>query len=59
MILVYDYVLTFAQEVTTVWRRKMTATSLLLVTTRWVMVLQAVVQFVPPVPKVRVFVSSR
>lgn len=39
----YEYVVTFSQEVTTVWQRRKTATSILLVATRWTMVLNAVV----------------
>ncbi|GJE85321.1 hypothetical protein PsYK624_014000 [Phanerochaete sordida] len=36
---VYEYVVTFDQEVKTGWQRRFNATSVLLVTTRWVMVL--------------------
>ncbi|EKM60225.1 uncharacterized protein PHACADRAFT_246073 [Phanerochaete carnosa HHB-10118-sp] len=36
---VYEYVITLNQEIAAVWRRKLTATSLLLLTIRWLMVL--------------------
>lgn len=35
---VYEFIITFGQEVRTGWQRKLTLTSLLLVSTRWVMV---------------------
>ena len=35
----YEYIITFDQEVVQVWMRKTTATSFLLLSTRWIMVL--------------------
>ena len=44
----YEYVITLDLEYSVVWRRKLTATSFLLITTRWAMVLAAVLQFWAP-----------
>ncbi|GJE98353.1 hypothetical protein PsYK624_145810 [Phanerochaete sordida] len=44
---VYEYVVTFDQEVVCVWRRKFSATSLLLLSTRWVMVLYQATGILP------------
>lgn len=41
----YEYAITFSQEVATVWRRRLTATSILLITTRWTLVLNAALSF--------------
>ena len=49
----YEYIITFGQEVETVWRRKMNVTSLLVVTTRWVLVLIQVTAWLASWPKVR------
>lgn len=41
----YEYAITFSQEIATVWRRRLTATSILLITTRWTLVLNAALSF--------------
>lgn len=43
----YEFVITFAQEVSVVWGRKFTATSLLLLGVRWVMVVAPIITIVP------------
>lgn len=43
----YEYIVTFDQEVNSVWARPPSATSVLLVTTRWVMVLNQIINWVP------------
>lgn len=53
-LVVYEYIITFSDEIQTVWKRRLTATSFLLLTIRWVMVANvAVASFVPSTPKVR------
>ena len=47
---VYEYIITFDQEVSQVWSRKPTATSFLLLSTRWVIVLTQVIGLVPSTP---------
>ncbi|GJE98324.1 hypothetical protein PsYK624_145520 [Phanerochaete sordida] len=49
-LVVYEFVITFDQEIAVGWRRKFTATSLLLLSTRWLMVLGPIVTFVPVGP---------
>lgn len=49
----YEYLITFGEEVAVVWQRPWTATSVLLVSTRWVVVLTNVTGLVPAGPKVR------
>ncbi|EKM60202.1 uncharacterized protein PHACADRAFT_84901, partial [Phanerochaete carnosa HHB-10118-sp] len=44
---VFEYLILLDQEVVAVWRRKFTATSLLLLAFRWVMVLGPLVNIVP------------
>lgn len=46
-VLVYEYIITFDDEVSTIWRRRWTAPSILLLTTRWNMMIQAVINFAP------------
>lgn len=41
--IVYEYIITFDREIQSVWQRKWTASSLLLVSTRWGMVANAIV----------------
>ncbi|KIP10104.1 hypothetical protein PHLGIDRAFT_66354, partial [Phlebiopsis gigantea 11061_1 CR5-6] len=51
----YEYVVTIDQEVNTVWKRRNNATSMLLLTVRWAMVMNAIIMAVPPIqnaPKV-------
>ena len=47
-LVVYEYAITLAQEIDTVWRRSLTATSLVVLTTRWVMVASPLTSFVTP-----------
>ena len=48
----YEYLITFHEEVATVWKRKLTATSLLLLSTRYVLILTQILTFVPASPAV-------
>lgn len=48
----YEYIITLDQEISTVWGRKRTASSALLLSIRWVMVLNQVVSYIPVSPKV-------
>lgn len=48
----YEYVITLDQEISTVWSRKRTASSALLLSIRWVMVLNQVVSYIPASSKV-------
>lgn len=41
-LVIYDFITSLGKEVALVWQRKMTATSLLLLSTRWVLVLTTV-----------------
>ncbi|GJE98350.1 hypothetical protein PsYK624_145780 [Phanerochaete sordida] len=43
----YEYVVTFDQEVACVWQRKFSAASLLLLSTRWVMLLYQIAAIIP------------
>lgn len=49
----YEYLITLGDEVAVIWQRPWTATSVLLVSTRWVVVLTNVTGLVPAGPKVR------
>jgi hypothetical protein len=54
-IIVYEYAITFAQEVAVVWQRKFSFVSLLLIYTRWTLLLEALFLMLPqPTPEVRV-----
>ncbi|GJE99243.1 hypothetical protein PsYK624_154930 [Phanerochaete sordida] len=44
---VYEFIITFDQEVAVVWSRKLTATSILLLALRWLMVLGPLLQTIP------------
>ncbi|GJE85358.1 hypothetical protein PsYK624_014370 [Phanerochaete sordida] len=44
----YEYAITFPQEVETIWRRKKSATTMLLLMIRWVMLLFAMCSFFQP-----------
>lgn len=46
----YEYVITFDQEVAQVWMRRPTATSLLLLSTRWVMAGNQAILVLPALP---------
>ena len=50
-LIIYEYVITFADEIEAVWKRPWTATSVLLLSTRWVMLL-TLVNGVASTPKV-------
>ena len=47
-VVIYEYLITIDREVETVWWRTWTASSLLLLSTRWVMVLSSITQFITP-----------
>lgn len=47
VLIVYEYVITFGDEVVTVWKRKMNATSLLLISVRWAMLFNAILMHIP------------
>ena len=49
-LVIYEYVISFDQEIMHVWTRKLTATSFLLLSTRWVMVLIQILDLVPSGP---------
>ncbi|EKM51939.1 uncharacterized protein PHACADRAFT_199442 [Phanerochaete carnosa HHB-10118-sp] len=46
-LVLFEYVVTFPEEVNTVWRRKFTWTSILLLSMRWIMVLSQVAAWFP------------
>ena len=50
VLVAYEYIITFDQEVAQVWMRKPTATSFLLLSTRWIMVLGPLISIIPPEP---------
>lgn len=50
---VYEYLITLDREVAAVWKRKFTATSMLLLSVRWVMLLIQIIDWLPPLPGVR------
>ena len=52
---VYEYLITFGQEYNTVWNRKMSASSILLLSIRWEMLAFAVAEIVPSTQKVSHF----
>ena len=49
-LVVYEYIITFNQEVAQVWKRRPTATALLLLSTRWIMVLGPLIDILPSEP---------
>ncbi|GJE88910.1 hypothetical protein PsYK624_049980 [Phanerochaete sordida] len=57
-LVVYEYIITFGQEVETVWRRKMNVTSLLIVTTRWVLVLIQITLWLASWPKPDIVIND-
>ena len=58
-IVVYEYIITFYDEIKTVWKRRWTATSFLLLSIRWIMVANVlIIIFVPSVPDVSACFSS-
>ncbi|EKM56312.1 uncharacterized protein PHACADRAFT_92217, partial [Phanerochaete carnosa HHB-10118-sp] len=46
-LVVYEYIITFNQEVAVIWRRKFSLASVLLITTRWIMVLGPILNTTP------------
>ena len=54
VIVIHEYLFTLDQEVLTVWKRHWTASSILLVSVRWVMVVNAALGVVPPLSAVTV-----
>lgn len=46
-VVLYEFIITFDQEVAVVWRRKFTATSLLLLGIRWLMILSPISEIIP------------
>ncbi|EKM56463.1 uncharacterized protein PHACADRAFT_207695 [Phanerochaete carnosa HHB-10118-sp] len=52
-IVVFEYLVTFDQELTCVWQRKFSATSVLLLTTRWVMIINQAIVWMPSTPKTK------
>lgn len=49
-IVAFEYLITFDQEVECVWKRKFSATSVLLLTTRWVMIVNQSIVWMPATP---------
>ena len=43
----YEYIITFNQEVAVVWERRFSATSVLLIGSRWLMIVFAYLVFYP------------
>ena len=54
-IITYEYLITFQQEIAVVWRRRLTATSLLLLSTRYTLMLTQLMDYIPPSDIVRRF----
>lgn len=54
VLVLYEYAITFADEVRTVWERPKTITSLLFIFTRWTMVLTAIYRIIPATTKVSI-----
>ncbi|GJE94523.1 hypothetical protein PsYK624_106930 [Phanerochaete sordida] len=46
----YEYLITISQEVDSVWRRQFSLTSVLLISTRWVMLVNQIFQWLPASP---------
>lgn len=46
--ILYEYFITFDQEVAAVWQRKLTGPSVLLLLERWSLLLQSVMNVIPP-----------
>ena len=55
---IWEFLITFANEVDIFWRKQATATSLLFVVTRWSMVLNVLLEFVPVTETTYEFTSS-
>ncbi|KIP06042.1 hypothetical protein PHLGIDRAFT_73255, partial [Phlebiopsis gigantea 11061_1 CR5-6] len=52
VLLAYEYIITFDQELSAIWRRKFNATSLLFITVRWTMLFNAALLSIPPSARV-------
>ena len=46
-LVVYEYVITLDQEISTIWKREWTMSSALLLSIRWAMLLNQIVAYVP------------
>ena len=57
-VVIYEYLITIDREVETIWRRRWTASSLLLLSTRWVMVLSFMLPFATPPPNVSYLINA-
>lgn len=58
VLLLYEYVITIEEEVNMIWKRKLKASSLLLLGLRWSMLLNAVFTLVIPInPQVPILLS--
>ena len=58
VLVIYEYLITLDREVQTVWCRKWTASSLLLLSTRWAMVLSSMLTFFSPPPNVSYLINA-
>ncbi|KIP03869.1 hypothetical protein PHLGIDRAFT_121223 [Phlebiopsis gigantea 11061_1 CR5-6] len=58
-LVVYEYVITFEQELAVVWRRKFTLVSLLLIVIRWTLLVEAVFLVLPQPSEDVVSISGR
>lgn len=52
-LVVYEYIITLNQEIVAVWKRRWNATSGLLISIRWVMVLSQILSWLTVWPNVR------
>lgn len=57
-LVIYDLVISFHKEAALVWQRRMTATSILLLSTRWALVLSAVATWWIPLTSTEVSNTS-
>ncbi|GJE85093.1 hypothetical protein PsYK624_011700 [Phanerochaete sordida] len=49
-LVLYDYLITFGQEVYTVWQRRFSIVSFLIATSRWALLIQAITTLIPGKP---------
>lgn len=52
VLLAYEYVVTFGDEVALVWKKRATVTSILFISVRWTMVAYAIIGLTPGTPEV-------
>ena len=57
-VVIYEYLITIDREVEAVWWRPWTASSLLLLSTRWVMVLSSMLQPISPPSNVSYLINA-